>query len=106
MADARLGRLRVAAGLAAARCSQRALAFALVCFVLGFAFGLADGRLASGTASIRTPARRSSCVLGAGVPFDLAHAVGNVVLALAVGPELRRVLERYERRLRTEVVWA
>jgi energy-coupling factor transport system substrate-specific component len=41
-----------------------------------------------------------------GLPFDLAHAVGNVVLALAGGPELRRVLERYERRMRTEVAWA
>jgi hypothetical protein len=28
------------------------------------------------------------------------------VIALAVGPELRRMLERYGRRLRTEVVWA
>ena len=25
-----------------------------------------------------------------GIPFDLAHAIGNVVIALAVGPELRR----------------
>jgi energy-coupling factor transport system substrate-specific component len=44
--------------------------------------------------------------LGAGAPFNLSHAIGNVVLAVAVGPELRRVLSRYERRLRTEVVWA
>ena len=29
-----------------------------------------------------------------------------VVLALVAGPELRRVLERFERRSRTEVVWA
>jgi len=41
-----------------------------------------------------------------GFPFDMAHAIGNVALALAAGPELRRVLERYDRRLRTEVVWA
>jgi energy-coupling factor transport system substrate-specific component len=44
--------------------------------------------------------------LAAGVPFNIAHAAGNVVLALAAGPELRRVLERYERRSRTEVVVA
>jgi len=43
--------------------------------------------------------------LAAGLPFNVAHAAGNVVLALAVGPELRRVLERFERRRRTEVVW-
>ena len=44
--------------------------------------------------------------LGAGFAFDMAHAIGNVVLAFVAGPELRRVLARYERRLRTEVVWA
>ena len=37
--------------------------------------------------------------LAAGVPFNVAHAAGNVVLALVAGPELRRVLERYERKL-------
>ena len=41
-----------------------------------------------------------------GLPFDLAHAVGNVLIALAVGSELRRVLERYERRTRVEIAWA
>lgn len=41
-----------------------------------------------------------------GLPFDLAHAVGNVLIALAVGPEVRRVLERYEARTRVEIAWA
>ena len=41
-----------------------------------------------------------------GIWFDVAHATGNVVFALVAGAELRRVLERYARRLRTEVVWA
>jgi energy-coupling factor transport system substrate-specific component len=45
-------------------------------------------------------------VLGRGIPFDIAHAAGNVVLVLAAGPELRRLLDRYGRRLHTEVVWA
>ena len=40
-----------------------------------------------------------------GISFDGAHATGNFVLALAVGPELRRLLERYARRLKAEVVW-
>lgn len=44
--------------------------------------------------------------LGRGLPFDLAHAIGNVLISLAIGPELRRVLERYERRTRVEIVWA
>jgi energy-coupling factor transport system substrate-specific component len=45
-------------------------------------------------------------ILGRGIPFDVAHAVGNVALALVAGPELRRLLERYGRRLHAEVVWA
>ena len=31
---------------------------------------------------------------------------GNVALALAAGPELRRMLDRYGRRLQTEIAWA
>ena len=45
-------------------------------------------------------------VLARGLPFGLAHAIGNVVLALAAGPELLRLLDRYGRRLHAEVVWA
>ena len=45
-------------------------------------------------------------VLGAGVAFNIAHALGNFVLALVAGPELRRVLARHGRTTRTEVVWA
>ena len=41
-----------------------------------------------------------------GLRFDAAHAIGNVVIALAAGPELRRLLERYGRRLRPTVVWS
>lgn len=47
-----------------------------------------------------------AAVLARGVWFDVAHATGNVVLALAIGPELRRMLDRYAARLKTEVVWA
>jgi energy-coupling factor transport system substrate-specific component len=45
-------------------------------------------------------------VVGRGVWFDVSHAVGNVAIALAAGPELRRMLDRYGARLRTVVVWA
>ena len=43
--------------------------------------------------------------LGRGFPFDVAHAAGNLALAVLAGPELRRVLERYDRQLHTEVAW-
>jgi energy-coupling factor transport system substrate-specific component len=39
----------------------------------------------------------------AGMPFDIAHAVGNVVFFLAFGPAFVRVLQRYRARL--EVRW-
>ena len=41
-----------------------------------------------------------------GFPFQLAHAFGNVVIALVAGPELTRLLTRYGKRLRLEVEWA
>jgi energy-coupling factor transport system substrate-specific component len=39
----------------------------------------------------------------AGLPFDIAHAVGNVAFFLAFGPAFVRVLRRYRARL--EVRW-
>jgi energy-coupling factor transport system substrate-specific component len=94
----------VAAGLAR-RLLERRLAFAGFCFVLGFAYGtLMDLWVWYGFWPHTWAALLA--VLGAGFAFNVAHALGNVVLALAFGPELRRVLTRQERRLRTEVVWA
>ena len=93
-----------AAGLAR-RVLARRVAFAAFCFLLGFAYGtVLDLWLWYGF----YPHTEAALVarLGAGAPFNLVHAVANVLLALAVGPELRRVLSRYDRRLRTEVVWA
>jgi energy-coupling factor transport system substrate-specific component len=84
---------------------RRRAAFAAACFVLGFAFSsLMDLWLWLSFWPHTWEAL--TVVYGRGVWFSAAHAVGNVVIALAVGPELRRLLERYGRRLRTEVVWA
>lgn len=47
-----------------------------------------------------------TAVVGRGLPFDVAHAAGNVAIALVAGPELRRMLDRYAIRLRTVVQWA
>jgi energy-coupling factor transport system substrate-specific component len=96
------GACGVAGGLCR-RFLRRRLAFALFAFALGFAYGLPMdlwtwyGFLRDAPVAV---------VLGAGLAFNTAHAVGNLVLALAVGPELRRVLERYDRRLGTEIAWA
>jgi energy-coupling factor transport system substrate-specific component len=34
-----------------------------------------------------------------GIPFDIAHATGNAVIALVAGPTMFRMLDRYARRL-------
>ena len=80
-------------------------ALAIACFLLGFAFsGVLDlwewySFYPHTWAALLTQLWR-------GFPFDVAHAVGNLVIALAAGPELRRMLERYHRRSEAEVVWA
>ena len=93
---------------AAAGIARRALAgrlrFAAFCFALGFAYGLPLDLYTW----FYLPHNEGSlvAVLVRGAPFNAVHAIGNLVLALAAGPELRRVLARYERRARTEIVWA
>jgi energy-coupling factor transport system substrate-specific component len=92
-------------GALAAPLLRRRLALAVCCFVLGMAFSafmdvwtwLAFYDQHTWQTFAATHAR--------GLPFDLAHAIGNVVIAIVAGPELRRLLDRYGRRLRTEVVW-
>jgi energy-coupling factor transport system substrate-specific component len=92
------------AGLAAPLLRSRS-AFALACFVLGFLFSAFMDVWEWFSFYPHTwPAFVG--VTARGLPFDVMHAVGNVVIALAVGPELRRVLDRYGRRLRTEIAWA
>ena len=94
-----------AAGALAAPLLRRRLAFAAAAFVCGFAFStLMDVWLWLSFWPHTWEAL--TVVLARGVWFSGVHAVGNLVIALAVGPELRRMLERYGRQLRTEVVWA
>ena len=93
-----------AAGALAAPLVRRRIPFALLCCVLGFTFSVLMDVWLWLSFYPHTEAALGA-VLARGLWFDAAHAVGNVVLALVAGPELRRLLERYGRRLRTEVVW-
>jgi energy-coupling factor transport system substrate-specific component len=80
-------------------------ALAAVAAVLGFAFSASmDIWLWYGFSPHTLPAL--AAVMGRGLWFDVSHAAGNVVIALAAGPELRRMLDRYGGRLKTVVVWA
>jgi energy-coupling factor transport system substrate-specific component len=80
-------------------------ALAAVAAVLGFAFSVSmDVWLWYGFSPHTFSALVA--VVGRGLWFDASHAAGNVMIALAAGPELRRMLDRYGARLKTVVVWA
>ena len=88
-----------------ARLLRRRIALALTCFVLGFGFdALMD--VWEWLSFYPHTWQAFAALYARGIWFDTAHATGNLVLALAIGPELRRLLERYARRLRAEIVWA
>ena len=91
-------------GALAAPLVRRRVPFAVFCAVLGVAFGTVMDLWLWFAFYPHTWAALT-VQLGRGAAFDLAHAAGNFVLALAAGPELRRLLERTGRHLRTEVVW-
>jgi len=94
-----------AAGALLAPLLRRRFAFAVVCAVLGFGFSaLMDVWTWLSFYDQHTWATLAA-TQARGVWFDASHAAGNLVLALAAGPELRRMLDRYGRRLKTEVVW-
>jgi energy-coupling factor transport system substrate-specific component len=84
---------------------RRRVPLALTCFALGFAFD-AVMDLWEWLSFYPHTWQAFAALYAQGIWFDVAHASGNLVLALAAGPELRRLLERYARRLRAEVVWA
>ena len=69
----------------------------------GFAYGalLTASSLAATGPTFTWAAFTASWVRG--LPFDTAHAVTNVVLALAAGPALIRMLDRFGRRLHADV---
>jgi energy-coupling factor transport system substrate-specific component len=93
-----------AVGALLATLLRRRVALAIGGFVLGLAFS-AFMDVWEWFAFFPHDWASFTVVLGRGFPFDVAHAVGNVALALVAGPELRRLLERYGRRLHAEVVW-
>jgi energy-coupling factor transport system substrate-specific component len=89
-----------------ARVTRRRLprwATAVVCALCGLLYG-AITNLSTLTAAGGTPTLAQwGATQAAAVPFDVAHAVGNVAFFLAFGPAFVRVLQRYRARL--EVRW-
>jgi Squalene-hopene cyclase C-terminal domain/Prenyltransferase and squalene oxidase repeat len=79
------------------------LPLAIVCALAGFGYGaLLD--FYQWTLSATHNLASYVAVAGTSFPYNLAHAVGNFVFALAMGPAFVRALRRYRRRF--EVRWA
>jgi hypothetical protein len=75
---------------------------AAVCGIAGLAFG-AWMDVYQWTLAARQDLDTYVAVAGTSLPYNIAHAVGNVVFCLVIGPAFLRALARYRRRL--EVRW-
>jgi energy-coupling factor transport system substrate-specific component len=81
------------------------LTLAIFCGAAGLAYGLLLNFSLMATYGGELSLQRFLALEARAIPFDLAHAAGNVVLALIAGPAMLRMLvrfrERFEWRLRT-----
>ena len=78
------------------------LQLAAVCGLAGFAFG-AWMDLYQWTLAARQDLDSYLAVAASSLPYNLAHAIGNVAFSLLIGPAFIRALARYRRRF--EVSW-
>ena len=76
---------------------------AVVCGLAGLAFGAVMNLQLWVTYSGDHTAAKLGATFATSLPFDVAHAAGNVVFCLAFGPALVRALARF--RTRMEVRW-
>jgi prenyltransferase beta subunit len=76
---------------------------ALCCAVAGLAFGAVMNFATWVQFSGDHALAKWAAISGSALPFDLAHAIGNAVFAVAFGPALVRMLTRFRRRF--EVSW-
>jgi energy-coupling factor transport system substrate-specific component len=93
---------RVAASAEHVRVPPRVL-LALACAVAGFAFGAWMDLFTLMTFAPERSLDAYLVLAAAGLPFNIAHAVGNALLCLAFGPGFLRLLLRFRRRF--EVEW-
>jgi energy-coupling factor transport system substrate-specific component len=76
---------------------------AIYCGLAGFAFG-AVMDIYQWTLAARQDLSTYLAIATTSLPYNVAHAIGNVVFCLLIGPVFIRSLRRYRRRF--EVVWA
>ena len=92
-------------GAIAARVSPRTIGrwpLAALCALMGFLFGEILNLFTYTTTGGQT-LDQFFLIAGRALPFDVAHATGNLLFALAFGPVLLRSLLRFQARL--EVTW-
>ena len=71
---------------------------AIACGLAGFAYGALLDYSVMVSYGGEQSLDRYLAISARGVPFNVAHAAGNVVLALAAGPALVRMISRYRER--------
>jgi Squalene-hopene cyclase C-terminal domain len=92
------------AGLAAITARRLGrVGLAVACGVAGLAYGALLDFSVMATYGGEQSIDRYLALSVRGIPFNIAHAVGNITLALIAGPALVRMLERF--RSRTEFTW-
>jgi energy-coupling factor transport system substrate-specific component len=79
------------------------LALATCCALAGLAYGALLDLSVMVTYGGEQSLERYLALAARGVPFNVAHAVGNFAIAFAIGPALVRMLTRYRTRL--EFTW-
>ena len=79
------------------------IGLALACGLAGLAYGAFLDYSVMATSGGAQSLDRYLAISARGVPFNVAHALGNFVLALAAGPALVRIISRY--RDRVEFTW-
>jgi Squalene-hopene cyclase C-terminal domain/Prenyltransferase and squalene oxidase repeat len=72
---------------------------AIACGLAGLAFGAWMDLFTLTSFAAQTSADGYLAISVLSLPFNIAHALGNVLLCLAFGPSFVRVLERFSRRL-------
>ena len=96
------GLLGAALGAATGRRVGR-VGLALFCGALGLLFGAIMDLSTFTTFSGEHTLDQYLAISGTSLPFNVAHAVGNVAFCLAFGPALVRALERFRARL--HITW-
>jgi Squalene-hopene cyclase C-terminal domain/ECF-type riboflavin transporter, S component/Prenyltransferase and squalene oxidase repeat len=76
---------------------------AIYCGLAGFAFGAAMD-VYQWTLAARQDLSTYLAIATTSLPYNIAHAIGNVVFCLLIGPVFVRSLRRYRRRF--EIAWA